>query len=305
MLGEHVQQKGSLVAPDHLRFDFSHFKQLSDDELKEIERLVNEQILLNRRVKAETELPIEEAKKRGAIALFGEKYGDLVRMVSVMIDEEKDLYYSRELCGGTHVQATGEIGLFVVKAESAIAAGIRRIEALTGKGALDYLNSLKNQVNDAARLLKQPQEKVVERLEELLEESKRLKKELDKSQAQSAATGIADLFAHKIKKIKDVTVLVNKFDSKEQLNTYADVTQTINYPAIGIFYNDANQYAVTSSKPAIALGLSARNVINHLNKKLSGRGGGREYFTQGGSEQKLSEQLLESTVAEYIEGAVR
>ncbi|MCX6832673.1 MAG: alanine--tRNA ligase [candidate division Zixibacteria bacterium] len=286
VLGDHVQQKGSLVDPDHLRFDFSHYKQLSEEELKEIERPVNEQILLNRKVKWEN-LPIGEAKARGAMALFGEKYGDTVRMVEI-----ED--YSRELCGGTHVQATGEIGLFVITAESAIAAGIRRIEALTGKGALNYLSNLKNQFDYTARLLKQPQEKVVERIEELLEESKRLKKELDKSQAQSAASGIADLFKHKIKKIKGVTLLVNKFESKEQLNTYADVTQTITYPAIGVFFNDANQYAVTSSKPAIAMKLSARDIINHLNKRLSGRGGGREYFTQGGCDQPLTEQLLES-----------
>ena len=280
MLGDHVQQKGSLVDPDHLRFDFSHYKQLTEEELKEIERLVNEQILLNRKVKWEN-LPIAEAKARGAMALFGEKYGD------TSFVWWKSRTYSRELCGGTHVQATGEIGLFVITAESAIAAGIRRIEALTGKGALDYLSNLKNQFDYTARLLKQPQEKVVERIEELLEESKRLKKELDKSQAQSAASGIADLFKHKIKKIKGVTLLVNKFESKEQLNTYADVTQTITYPAIGVFFNDANQYAVTSSKPAIAMKLSARDIINHLNKQLSGRGGGREHFTQGGCEQPL------------------
>jgi alanyl-tRNA synthetase len=297
VLGDHVQQKGSLVDPDHLRFDFSHYKQLSEEELKEIERLVNEQILFNRKVKWEI-LPIAEAKARGAMALFGEKYGDNVRMVEV-----ED--YSRELCGGTHVQATGEIGLFVITAESAIAAGIRRIEALTGKGALDFLSNLKNQFDYTARLLKQPQEKVVEQIEELLEESKRLKKELDKSQAQSAASGIADLFKHKIKKIKGVTLLVNKFESKEQLNTYADVTQTIDYPAIGVFYNDAHQYAVTSSGNAIGMGLSAKAVIWQLNKELGGRGGGREYFTQGGCEQQLSEQLLESTVSAFIEGTVK
>ncbi len=304
VLGDHVQQKGSLVDPDHLRFDFSHYKQLAEEEVKEIERLVNEHILLNHRVKWEY-LPIDEAKKRGAIALFGEKYGDTVRMVSVMEDVEADRFYSRELCGGTHVQATGEIGLFVITAESAIAAGIRRIEALTGKGAFDYLSNLKNQFDYMARLLKQPQEKVVERIEELLEESKRIKKELEKSQAQSAASGIADLFKHKMKKIKDVTLLVNKFESREQLNTYADVTQTIDYPAIGVFYNEDKQYAVTSSKSAIAMKLSARDIINHLNKQLNGRGGGREYFTQGGCEQKLTEELLESTVAEYIESVVK
>jgi alanyl-tRNA synthetase len=297
VLGDHVQQKGSLVDPDHLRFDFSHYKQLSEEELKEIDRLVNEQILLNRKVKWES-MPIAEAKARGAMALFGEKYGDTVRMVEVE-------NYSRELCGGTHVQATGEIGLFVITAESAIAAGIRRIEALTGKGALDYLSNLKNQFDYTARLLKQPQEKVVERIEELLEESRRLKKELDKSQAQSAASGIADLFAHKIKKIKGVTLLVNKFESKEQLNTYADVTQTIKYPAIGVFYNDANQYAITSSGNAISMGLSARDIINHLNKQLSGRGGGREHFTQGGCDQPLTEQLLESTVIAFIEDTIK
>ncbi len=303
VLGDHVQQKGSLVDPDHLRFDFSHHKQLSPDEQSDIERRVNEQILLNRKVSSQI-MSIDEAKALHAMALFGEKYGDEVRLVTVG-EDDRGPAYSRELCGGTHVQATGEIGLFVITAESAIAAGIRRIEALTGKGALDYLNERKNQVDSAARLLKQPQEKVVERIEELLEESKRLKKELDKSQAQSAASGIADLFAHKIKKIKGVTLLVNKFESKEQLNTYADVTQTITYPAIGVFFNETNQYAVTSSKLAIAMKLSARDIINHLNKQLSGRGGGREHFTQGGCEQPLTEQLLESTVVSLIEGTVK
>jgi alanyl-tRNA synthetase len=303
VLGEHVQQKGSLVDPEHLRFDFSHYKQLSDEELKEIERLVNEQILLNRKV-AWKEMSIGDAKNLGAMALFGEKYGDEVRLVTVG-EDDRGPAYSRELCGGTHVQATGEIGLFIITAESAIAAGIRRIEALTGKGALDYLSNLKDRFDYTARLLKQPQEKVVERVEELLEESKRLKKELDKSQAQSAASGIADLFAHKIKKIKGVTLLVNRFESKEQLNTYSDVTQTIAYPAIGVFFNDANQYAVTSSKSTIAMRLSARDIINHLNKQLSGRGGGREHFTQGGCDQPLTEQLLESTVTSFIEGVIK
>jgi alanyl-tRNA synthetase len=303
VLGEHVQQKGSLVDPDHLRFDFSHYKQLSEEELREIERLVNEQILSNRKVSWKI-MPIDQAKALGAMALFGEKYGDEVRLVTVG-EEDRGAVYSRELCGGTHVQATGEIGLFVITGESAIAAGIRRIEALTGKGALDYLGDVKNRFDQMARLLKQPQEKVVERIEEMIEESKRLKKELDKSQAQSAASGIADLFKHKIKKIKGVTLLVNKFESKEQLNTYSDVTQTIDYPAIGVFYNDTNQYGVTSSKAAIAMKLSARDVINHLNKQLSGRGGGREHFTQGGCEQQLSEQLLESTVATLIEGVIK
>lgn len=293
VLGEHVQQAGSLVAPDRFRFDFSHFKQVTDAELHEIEKRVNEQILANKKVSWKV-IPLDEAREEGAMMLFGEKYGDEVRMVSVE-------GYSKELCGGTHVQATGEIGLFVIASESAIAAGMRRIEALTGEGALEYLNQKRHQFDQAMQMLKVPAESVLDKLEELIAENKRLKKELDKAQSQQAVSSVSDLFA-KAHSVNGVKVLVNTFGSRDELNAYADYTQTLKEPALGIFYSESNQYAVTSSPAAIKQGFSARAVINHLNKQFEGRGGGREYFTQGGTTQSLNEQALLESVTQLLKG---
>ncbi len=297
VLGDHVQQKGSLVDPHKLRFDFSHFKALSEDEIKEIERLVNEQILLNRKVTWKN-YPIEEAKKLGAMALFGEKYGDIVRMVEVD-------GYSRELCGGTHVQATGEIGLCIITAETAIAAGIRRIEALTGAGAFEYLRGVKAKLDTTAQILKQPEDKIVSRVEELLEESKRLKKELEKSQAESASGEIESLFKSKAVDIKGVKVLLHTFDTKDQLNTFADFTKSLNFAASGVFYNASGQYAITASDAAIKLGLQPREIIKDVNNTFGGRGGGREYFVQGATTQSLDEAKIKATILPLIEKAIR
>jgi alanyl-tRNA synthetase len=200
--------------------------------LKEIDRLVNEQILLNRKVKWEN-LPIAEAKARGAMALFGEKYGDTVRMVEVE-------NYSRELCGGTHVQATGEIGLFIITAESAIAAGIRRIEALTGKGALDYLSNLKDRFDYTAR--SETAAGKSGRADMNCSKNQAVEKELDKSQAQSPPRKAICL-----PKTEDqnVTLLVNVSNRKN------NSIPCRRHPRLPIrqsaFYNDANQYAITSS----------------------------------------------------------
>ncbi len=297
VLGDHVQQKGSLVDPHKLRFDFSHFKALSEDEIKEIERLVNEQILLNRKVTWKN-YPIEEAKKLGAMALFGEKYGDIVRMVEVD-------GYSRELCGGTHVQATGEIGLCIITAETAIAAGIRRIEALTGAGAFEYLRGVKAKLDTTAQILKQPEDKIVSRVEELLEESKRLKKELEKSQAESASGEIESLFKSKAVDIKGIKVLLHTFDTKDQLNTFADYTKSLTFAASGVFYNSGGQYAITASDAAIKLGLQPREIIKDVNTVFGGRGGGREYFVQGATTQSLDEAKIRATILPLIEKAIK
>jgi len=296
VLGEHVQQKGSLVSPERLRFDFAHFKAMTDEEIREVERLVNEQILANRRVKWDN-YPIEEAKKLGAMALFGEKYGDVVRMVEVE-------GYSRELCGGTHVQATGEIGVFVIVAETAIAAGIRRIEAFTGKGAFDYLRGVKGTIDTAARVLKLPEDKIVARVEELLEESKKLKKELEKSQAESAAGTIEKLFQSQAMDVKGVKVLVHTFDGKDQLNAYADFVKSLAYPASGVFYNSGGQYAITASDAALKLKLQPRELIKDVNAAFGGRGGGRDYFVQGAGPKPLDEETIKATILPMIEKAL-
>ncbi len=296
VLGEHVQQKGSLVAPDRLRFDFAHFKAMSEEEIREVERIVNEQILLNRRVKWDN-YPIEEAKKLGAMALFGEKYGDVVRMVEVE-------GFSRELCGGTHVQATGEIGLFVITAETAIAAGIRRIEAMTGVGALEYLRGIKSKLDATAALLKLPEDKIVARIEELVEETKKLKKELEKSQAESATGAIEGLFKTKAVDVNGVRVLIAPFEGKDQLNAYADYVKSIGEPISGLFYS-GNQYAITASDAAIKKGVQPRELIKAVNAAFSGKGGGREYFVQGAGAVDLDEAKVRATIVPLLEQAVK
>src|SRR5690606_16997113 len=184
VLGEHVEQKGSLVAPDHLRFDFSHFHKVEANELKKIEDLVNEKIRSNISLDEFKGVPLDEAKEMGAMALFGEKYGDLVRVIR--------FGSSIELCGGTHVSATGSIGLLKITSESAVAAGVRRIEAITSDTAFDFIESNLELVEEIKSTLKQPQD-VLKAVNDLLAQNKSLQKELDDLNRQKAGNIKGDL----------------------------------------------------------------------------------------------------------------
>lgn len=185
ILGEHVQQKGSLVAPDHARFDFTHLKSLEKSEIDKLECIVNQAILDNREVSTAV-LPIEEAKRQGAVALFGEKYADEVRVVSVTD-------FSKELCGGTHVSATGEIGLFKVLSESSSAAGIRRVEIVTGSAALDYVSSLQNRLELIAGKLRAPEKLLEDKLDALIAKNKELEEELKKMNSKQGSEQVNTL----------------------------------------------------------------------------------------------------------------
>ena len=188
VLGDHVTQKGSLVAPERLRFDISHPKAISGDEIAEVETLVNGEVRGNSDVNTVLASP-EEAVEQGALALFGEKYGDEVRVVSMGAPREDGHPYSVELCGGTHVSRTGDIGFFKVVAEGAVAAGVRRIEAVTGSGALRYVQEQERAIRDAATLIKVAPAELSDRLGGLLEERKRLEKELAETRRAMAAGG--------------------------------------------------------------------------------------------------------------------
>jgi alanyl-tRNA synthetase len=181
VVGESATQKGSLVAPDRLRFDYSAGRALTPEEIQRIEDLVNEKILLDAPVQTEV-LPIDQAKKRGAMMIFGDKYGDVVRVLTMTKD-------SVELCGGTHARALGEIGLFKIVSESGIAAGVRRIEAATGMNALGYVRQLEGTVKTAARLVKAAPAEVPERIEKLLDDARRLDKELADAKRKLALGG--------------------------------------------------------------------------------------------------------------------
>jgi alanyl-tRNA synthetase len=185
-LGDHVTQKGSLVGPERMRFDFSHPKPLSDDEIADVEREVNERIRRNSEVLTRLMEP-EAAIEAGALALFGEKYGDEVRVLSMGDDEGRD-FYSTELCGGTHVRRTGDIGLFKIVGESSVAAGVRRIEVVTGAAAEDYLRQADAMVASAAAALKVGRGELSERLEGLIDDRRRLERELADAK-RALATG--------------------------------------------------------------------------------------------------------------------
>ncbi len=300
VLGEHVQQKGSLVAPDRLRFDFSHHKGMTPEEIAEVERLVNEQILKNYPVQW-GEYGFDEARQKGAMALFGEKYGDRVRMVTVG-DEGANDVYSRELCGGTHVQATGEIGLFVIASESAIAAGIRRIEALTGEGALAYLRSRERQIEEMAQTAKLPVEEISAKFNDLLEENKKLRKQLEKIEAQNAAAQILELFNSKATDINGTKVLVDSLTSKEVVKVYEERIRDEAAALLGAFVNDEGHYAIISSQQSIKDGVKPQELSKAINAEFEGRGGGRPTITQGSLRKSIDLNTFKEFVLSHLQG---
>jgi alanyl-tRNA synthetase len=191
VLGTHVSQKGSLVSPKYLRFDFSHNKPVTPDEVREIEAIVNRQVLKNVEVSREV-MSMDAAKKKGAMALFGEKYGSEVRVVSMGLDSTTDdeASFSIELCGGTHVNRTGDIGLFKIVAESGIAAGVRRIEAVTGDAALVLVQEQEERLRTIAAAVKSGTDKVVDRVEQLTAANRQLEKDIEQLKAKLTTLGI-------------------------------------------------------------------------------------------------------------------
>ncbi len=208
VLGTHVQQKGSLVAPDRLRFDFSHFQPLTAEELAVIERKVNAQVRANNAAEVH-QMGMQEALDFGAMALFGEKYGERVRVLK-MGD------YSTELCGGTHVARTGDIGLFKITSEGGVSSGVRRIEAVTGQGALDYVAEEERRLHEAAELVGGSPQDVVDKIRQLGERQKRLERELESLKAKVASGATADLGAQAVEVggIKVLAARLDGFDAK-------------------------------------------------------------------------------------------
>jgi alanyl-tRNA synthetase len=292
VLGNHVTQKGSLVAPDMLRFDFSHFSKMTDEELRRTEEIVNEKIRANIPVVIR-EMPKEEALKLGAMALFGEKYGDVVRVV--IADPE----YSVELCGGTHVGNTGMIGLFTIAAETAIAAGVRRIEALTGPAALEYVNDKLGQLKKVTELLKAKDP--VQAIDKLIEDKSALEKRIERLEARQLVTLRNELLqkdeiVNGITFIGDIVEVDNAealkkicFDLKNNLNDYV-VVLAANiggkpFVAIGI-----------AETVAVARNLDAGKIIKEtIAPIIKGGGGGQKTLaTAGGQEAGNLKEAIEA-----------
>ena len=295
VLGEHVNQAGSYVGPDRLRFDFSHFGQVTPEELAEIERKVNDQIWQDIAVQI-GEYSLDEAKQMGAMALFGEKYGDVVRVVRVGD-------YSLELCGGCHVARTSEIGLFKLESESGIGAGTRRIEAVTGKQAYELLKSEEALLQQVQALVKANSTNTVQKVESLLQQLKEMKKENESLQAKLGNSQLDDLLAQAVE-VNGVKVLAAKVDAKDNgaLRQMIDeVKQQINEIIVvfGAVSGDKVMLAAGVSKP-LTKTYKAGDIVNHVATQCDGRGGGRPDMAMAGAKDasKLDEAL--QSVQEYV-----
>ena len=286
VLGTGVAQKGSLVSSEVLRFDFSHDEPISQEDLLTIERMVNEQIQKNSPVQIE-HLPIDEAMKKGAMALFGEKYGETVRVLTMGENADKTPF-SIELCGGLHVVHTGDIGLFKIVAESGIAAGVRRIEAITGMGAIRYIQQGESILGNLATNFKAKRGEIVTRVTSLSERSRELEKQLEKSEQKLASYQAASLLSNAIKLDNGINLLVTKADGIDgkSIRGLMDTAKSRLDNAVIVLVGETNDLALAAS---VAKGLTdkvkAGDIIRHLAAELSGKGGGKPDYAQGGAEK--------------------
>jgi alanyl-tRNA synthetase len=292
-LGEHVTQKGSLVAPDRLRFDFSHFQPIKHDELRRVEDRVNEQIRRNDPAEIRR-MAYDEAIATGAMALFGEKYGDEVRVLR-MGD------FSTELCGGTHVSRTGDIGLFKIVSESGVAAGIRRIEAVTGAGATALVDDEERRLAEVAGLLSTNPNDVAEKLRQVLDRQKKLERELDalKAKHASAATGDLASQAQAIGDIKLIAARVDGMDAKALREAVDALKQKLGDCVVLLASGRDGKAALVAGVHGAALGkIKAGEVVAHVAKQIGGKGGGRADMAQGGGiDSPALDRALEGLVS--------
>ncbi len=280
ILGEHALQKGQDVDKGRLRFDFSHFQKMSEEEINSVEQIVNTKIRENIPLEEARDIPIEEAKAAGALMLFGEKYGELVRMITF------DPNFSRELCGGTHVNATGEIGLFKIVSESAVAAGIRRIEAVTADHAEKFINQQLEELQEVRQLFKNPQN-VIKQITDLQEENKALKKEIEQLLAAQAA-GLKDQLKGRVEEMNGLHFLaaqVNLGDSNAIKNMAYQLEKELGNAVIvfGMEIKGKPQLMIVISKNLTEeKSLHAGNMIRELAKEIKGGGGGQPFFATAG-----------------------
>ena len=290
VLGGHVDQKGSLVAPDRLRFDFSHFEPVSKAQLEEIEALVNEWILQNDEADTQV-LPLAQAMESGAVALFGEKYDDPVRVLAIGD-------YSTELCGGTHVRQTGDVGMFKLTSETGVAAGVRRVEAVTGQGALRWVHNTENRLLDVASLLKADRESVVEKVDQLQLRNRELEKDLERLKGRLAASQGDDLAAQ-AEEVNGLKVLAAKLDGvdpkrlrdtvdqlKNKLGSAAVVLATVHGDKVSLVAGVTSDYVDR---------IEAGPLANFVAQQVGGRGGGRPDLAQaGGNDPSKIDQAIRS-----------
>ena len=298
VLGTHVEQAGSSVNEDRLRFDFSHFSAMTAEELQKVEAIVNEQIVAGLPVKVEN-MPIEKARKTGAQALFGEKYGDVVRVVN-MGD------YSIEFCGGTHVKNTNEIMAFKILSESGVAAGVRRIEALTSKGLIRYYDNLEKKLNEAAKVLKATPDNLAEKIAHLTAENKALHSEVESLKSKLAQDAMGDVM-DQVQEIKGVKLLAAEVDGVD-MNGLRDLGDQLKEKlGEGVVVlasgNDGKvSLMVTATDAAMKQGAHAGNLVKAIAGLVGGGGGGRPNMAQAGGKNPAGIQEALKKAAEALEG---
>lgn len=284
-LGDDVTQKGSLVNSELLRFDFSYDKPLSAQDLMTIENMINQQILANQPAKVEL-LTMDEAKAKGAMALFGEKYGDTVRVLSMGTTDSEGRPFSIELCGGLHVQRTGDIGLFKIISEQGIAAGVRRIEAMTGMGAVKYVQQGEQQLSELASQLKAKRPEIAERVSQLADKTRDLEKQLERLQ-QKLASAQAKTLLDDVQTLNGHTVLVaqvSDMDGRALRTLSDDVKSRLPHAVIVLSSVHDDKVAVTASvDKGLTNQVKAGDIIKHVTEQLGGKGGGKPDFAQGGA----------------------
>ncbi|WP_006786387.1 alanine--tRNA ligase [Thiorhodospira sibirica] len=296
ILGDHVQQKGSLVAPERLRFDFSHFEPLTPEQLERIERHVNYAIRTNAKTKAQL-MPMQAALESGALALFGEKYGAEVRVLSMGP-------FSVELCGGVHVERTGDIGLFKIVAESGVASGVRRIEALSGERALDYVRSTEHELFSLAGVLRTSRSELGDKLSQLLERSKGLEKELETLKAKLASQAGQALLEQvvDVAGIKVLSAELSGADPKSLRETVDQLKNKLGEAAVVLAtIQDGKVSLVAGVTPGLSKRLPAGELVNMVAQQVGGKGGGRPDMAMAGGTNPQALPGALNTVSGWIQ----
>ncbi|MFL9672883.1 alanine--tRNA ligase [Pseudomonas marginalis] len=300
VLGEHVQQKGSLVDSQRLRFDFSHFEAIKPEQIKALEDIVNAEIRKNSPVETE-ETDIETAKAKGAMALFGEKYGDNVRVLSMGGD------FSVELCGGIHANRTGDIALLKIISEGGVASGVRRIEAVTGAAALAYLNAAEEQLKEAASLVKGSRDNLIDKLSAVLERNRALEKQLEQLQAKAASAAGDDLSASAVD-VKDVKVLAARLDGQDGKALLALVDQLKNKLGRAVILlgsvHEEKVVLVAGVTKDLTGQLKAGDLMKQAAAAVGGKGGGRPDMAQGGGVDASALDAALALTVPFVEAGI-
>ena len=296
VLGDHVEQRGSLVDEERFRFDFSHDSAVTDDEIRQVEHIVNEEILKNKEVVTNS-MSMEEAKSKGAKALFGEKYGDVVRVVNIGND------FSVELCGGTHVSRTGEIGLVKVAVETSVAAGIRRIESYSGMKAVDLCNEQQDQITAISGVIKGSKGDLSSRIQNLLDENKSLHREIKNLKQQLASSAGSDLMEG-LQELNGISVLTKIIDDNDASNVRAIADQVRSKLTNGVFF----LVGMGKDRAALVAGvtgnltdrINASALMKHVASQVDGKGGGRPDMAQGVANNIENIQSALDSVVTYL-----